>query len=177
MSETMPDAAVAQDADRLYGEVLILLGLGSAVAPLFAPSVAAWSLLLAGVVGVWWIALDRTPRGFVAGVAWVLITFGIGLHLAFHVIADAMAVGLSLGLGTILLGVAELALGIERPTLRRWGRPIMVAGGVGAIAFAIAVPIVWPDIPPWTADAAVAILFVTFGAALLIGPRCWRRSP
>jgi uncharacterized membrane protein HdeD (DUF308 family) len=166
---TKPFSGVAREADRLYGELLILLGLLSAAAPLFVESTLAWALLLAGVAGVWWMALDRTPRGMVAGAAWTLITLGLGLHLSFHILLDVLPLEMTLALGFILLGVAELALGIERGSRRRLSRPILVLGGGVAIVFGISVPIVWPDIPAWTGPATVSIMFITFGAGLLIG--------
>lgn len=65
--KTAASTPLTREADRLYGELLIILAVLSAAAPLFVEATLAWSLLLTGVAGVWWIAIDRTPRGLLAG--------------------------------------------------------------------------------------------------------------
>jgi hypothetical protein len=104
----------AKRADRFYGAFLILLAIASAVAPLFAEATLAWTLLLAGLIGISWLALDRTPRGFLAAVGWSLVAFGLGLHLVFHVLLNVISLDLTLGLGFIILGAAEILFGFER---------------------------------------------------------------
>lgn len=73
---TSASTPLTREVDRLYGELLIILAVLSAAAPLFVEATLAWSLLLTGVAGVWWIAIDRTLRGLLAGAAWALIALG-----------------------------------------------------------------------------------------------------
>jgi uncharacterized membrane protein HdeD (DUF308 family) len=160
---------VSREADRLYGELLILLGLLSLAAPFFVEATLAWSLFLAGVAGAWWWLLDRSPRGILAAAAWVLIALGLGLHLSFHILLGAIPLDLTLGGGFVLLGAAELLLGVERYR-RRWAaRLLMIAGGAAAIVFGVCVPIVWPAIPNWAGAVTIATMFIGFGAGLLLG--------
>jgi len=161
--------SLARGADRLYGELLIALAAFSAAAPLFVESTLAWSLLLAGLAGLWWIGLDRTPRGMVAAAGWSFITLGLGAHLTFHVGLGVAPLEVTLGLGFILLGMAEVMLGVERYRRRSVARFASIAGGAAAVAFGIAFPITWPDVPSWLSAAAVAVMFATFGASLLVG--------
>lgn len=160
---------LARGADRLYGELLIALAAFSAAAPLFVEATLAWSLLLAGLAGLWWIGLDRTPRGMVAAAGWSFITLGLGAHLTFHVALGVAPLEVTLGLGFILLGFAELMLGIERYRRRSMARLASVAGGAVAVAFGIVFPFAWPDVPAWLAAVAVAGMFATFGVSLLVG--------
>jgi hypothetical protein len=160
---------LARGVDRLYGELLILLAVISVAAPLFVEATLAWTLFLAGLAGLWWIALDRTTRGLAAAAGWTLITLGLGFHLAFHAFLGVLPLGLTLGLGFVLLGIAELSLGAERYSRRPAARIALIAGGAIAVVFGLAVPVVWPDLPSWAGGATVATMFATFGAGLLIG--------
>jgi hypothetical protein len=159
----------ARGADRLYGELLIALAAFSAAAPLFVEATLAWSLLLAGLAGLWWIAVDRTPRGLVAAAGWTFITLGLGAHLTFHVGLGVAPLEVTLGLGFILLGMAEFMLALGRYRQRSVARLASLAGGAVAVAFGIAFPIVWPDVPSWLGGGAMAVMFATFGVSLLVG--------
>jgi len=172
---TTAPSALTREADRLYGELLLILAVLSAAAPLFVEATLAWSLLLAGVAGVWWLAVDRTPRGLLAGVAWALIAIGLGLHLSLHVMLSVVPLELALGLGFILLGVAELWLGIDRYRRRPAARLVTIAGGAVAVVFGVAAPLVWPSLPSWAGAVTVSLMFAGFGAGLLIGGSRRRR--
>jgi hypothetical protein len=163
----------ARGADRLYGELLILLAAISAAAPFFVEATLAWTLFLAGLAGVWWVALDRTPRGLLAAGGWTLVTAGLGFHLAFHAFLGVIPLGLTLGLGFVLLGIAELSLGVERYRRRPAARLALVVGGAAAVMFGISIPLAWPDLPSWAAAATIAVMFGAFGAGLLIGSARW----
>jgi len=160
---------LARGADRLYGELLIVLAVFSAAAPLFVEAALAWSLFLGGLAGLWWIALDRTPRGMVAAAGWAFITLGLGAHLTFHVGLGVLPLEVTLGLGFVLLGIAEVALGVERYRSRPWARFALTVGGAVAVAFGIALPFVWPNVPSWLGSTAMAVMYATFGVGLLIG--------
>jgi len=172
----MAPTALVREVDRLYGELLVILAVLSAAAPLFVEATLAWSLLLTGIAGVWWVAVDRTPRGLIAGVAWALIALGLGAHLTFHILLGAFPLDIALGGGFLLLGVAELCLGLERYRRRPAARLVTVAGGGAAIVFGLSVPFLWPNLPAWAGAGAVALMLGGFGAGLLIsGAR--RRGP
>jgi hypothetical protein len=160
---------LARGADRLYGELLIVLAVFSAAAPLFVEATLAWSLLLGGLAGLWWIALDRTPRGMVAAAGWAFITLGLGAHLTFHVGLGVLPLDVTLGLGFVLLGVAEVVLGAERYRNRPLARFALSVGGAVAVAFGIAFPFVWSGIPSWLGSTTMAVMYATFGIGLLIG--------
>ena len=164
-----------REVDRLYGELLVILAVLSAAAPLFVEATLAWSLLLAGIAGVWWIAIDRTPRGLIAGAAWALIALGLGAHLTFHILLGALPLDIALGGGFLLLGIAELWLGLERYRRRPAARLVTVAGGAVAIVFGLSVPFVWPNLPAWAGALVVALTLGEFGAGLLIGGARRRR--
>jgi hypothetical protein len=168
-SRTLFRIGGARGADRLYGELLILLAVVSAAAPLFVEATLAWTLFLAGLAGIWWVAVDRSTRGLLAAAGWTLVTLGLGLHLAFHILLGVVPLGLTLGLGFVLLGAAELSLGAERYRRRAAARIALIAGGAAAVLFGLAVPVVWPSLPSWAGGATVAVMFATFGAGLLIG--------
>jgi len=161
----------ARRADRLYGELLILLAAISALAPLFAEATLAWTLFLAGVAGLWWLAIDRSPRGLFAAAGWTLVALGLGYHLAFHAFLGVTHLGLILGAGFLLLGAAELFLGAQRYRARPIARLVMIAGGLVSIGFGLTVPLAFPDLPDWAGGATVATMFASFGAGLLIGDR------
>jgi uncharacterized membrane protein HdeD (DUF308 family) len=167
---------LTREIDRLYGELLVILAVLSAAAPLFVEATLAWSLLLTGVAGVWWIAIDRTMRGLCAAVAWALIALGLGLHLAFHIFLGVFPLGLALGGGFVLLGIAELWFGLERHRRRPTARLVTVAGGAAAIAFGLSVPFMWPDLPSWAGAATVSLMLGGLGAGLLIGGFRRRRA-
>jgi hypothetical protein len=161
-------AEQARGADRFYGFFLLLLALASAAAPMFVEATLAWTLFLAGLAGLSWLALDRSPRGFVAAAGWALVALGMGLHLVFHAFLGMISLSLVLGLGFVLLGAAEIAFGVERyrPGGARWA---LVVGGAIAAGFGLSVPLIWPALPTWAGSAAMAVMFAGFGAALLIG--------
>jgi hypothetical protein len=168
-TQKLSSARLAGGADRLYGELLIALAVFSAAAPLFVEATLAWSLLLAGLAGLWWVALDRTPRGMVAAAGWSFIALGLGSHLTFHVGLGIAPLELTLGLGFVLLGLAELMLGFGRYRRRSAAQFASIAGGIVTIAFGVAFPIAWPDVPSWLGGATMAVMFATFGASLLVG--------
>lgn len=167
--DAFPGGDAARSADRFYGAFLILLGAASTAAPFFAEATLAWTLLLAGVVGAAWLILDRSPQGFLAAAGWSLVAVGLGLHLGFHLLLDVVPLGLTLGLGFILLGVAEILFGLERYPHSKGARIALVIGGAGAVMFGLAAPTVWPDIPSWAGGATVGLMFATFGVALELG--------
>jgi uncharacterized membrane protein HdeD (DUF308 family) len=173
--ENAASTPLTREADRLYGELLVILAVLSAAAPLFVEATLAWSLLVTGVAGVWWIAIDRTPRGLLAGAAWALIALGLGLHLTFHIFLGAFPLGLVLAGGFLLLGIAELWFGLERHRRRPTARLVTLAGGAAAIAFGLSIPFMWPDLPTWAGAATVSLTLGGLGAGLLIGGARRRR--
>src|SRR5579872_1404355 len=165
-----PTAAAARrtrTADRIYGDLLLLLAAVALIAPLFVEATLAWELILGGVSGIWWVFLDRTPRGLAAAIGWTLLTLGLGLHLAFHVGFDILPLDATLCAAFILLGAAELWLGFARFRTRPVARAALVLGAASAVAFGVSVPLLWPNLPPWAASAALSAMFGTLGAALL----------
>lgn len=173
MTETASTSAAraARKADRLYGELLILLAVVSAAAPLFVADTLTWTLVLAGLAGLWWLAIDRTPRGLIAGAGWALITFGLGCQLAFHDSLSVLPLGLTLGASFLLLGVAELMLGIRRYSRRPAARLVLIAGAVVVVVFGLSLSVIGSQLPPWAGGAAIAAMFGTFGVGLLLGAR------
>ncbi len=166
-----PPANTIRVADRLYGDLLLVLAAIALIAPLFAEATLAWELVLGGGSGIWWVFFDRTPRGLVAAIGWTLLTLGLGLHLAFHVGFDVIPLDATLCAGFILLGAAELWLGFARYRTRRLARVVLILGAATAVAFGVSVPLLWPELPPWAASATLSVTFGTLGAALLIGAR------
>src|ERR1700722_1456177 len=73
-----------READRFYGVFLIVLAVASAAAPLFVEATLAWALFLAGLVGLSWLVLDRSPHGFIAAIGWTVLAGALGYHPAFH---------------------------------------------------------------------------------------------
>ncbi|HXQ12270.1 MAG TPA: hypothetical protein VN805_14840 [Caulobacteraceae bacterium] len=173
--ETGVATPLTREVDRLYGELLLVLAVLSAAAPLFVEATLAWSLLLTGVAGVWWIAIDRTLRGLLAGLAWALIALGLGLHLTFHFLLGALPLDIALGGGFLLLGIAELWFGLERFRRRPTARLVTVAGGAVAIVFGLSVPFAWPNLPSWAGAATVSLMLAGLGGGLLIGSARRRR--
>ena len=172
MSEdNTPATRLARGADRLYGDLLLLLAAVSLTAPFFATATLAWALLLAGLAGIWWLALDRTPHGMIAAAGWTLVTLALGLHLAFHVGLDVLPLDLTLCVGFVLLGAAELLLALARYRQRRVARLILIIGAAAAVAFGLAVPFYLPDMPDWAPGVTLALMFGAVGAALLVGAR------
>ena len=167
----LSERMLARGADRLYGDLLLVLAAVSAIAPLFEGATLAWALFAAGLAGLWWIALDRSMHGFLAAVGWTLVSLGLGLHLAFHIGLDALPLQATLAVGFVLLGIAELVLGIERYRGRPIARFVLIVGAAAAIAFGVSVPLLWPDIPPWGVSTTVAVMMASFGLSLLLGAR------
>jgi len=179
VSEDIEDVPTepAKRADRFYGAFLLLLAVASVIAPLFAEATLAWTLLLAGVIGLSWLMLDRTPRGFVAAIGWSLVALGLGLHLVFHVLLGVISLGLTLGLGFIILGAAEILFGFERYPHSKGARTALVLGGAAAIAFGVSIPLIWPEIPNWAGGATMGLMFAAFGVALELGAARRRAKP
>ena len=175
MSEEIDDVPTepAKRADRFYGAFLILLAIASATAPLFAEATLGWTLLLAGLIGLTWLMLDRTPRGRVAASAWSLIALALGLHLVFHILLNVIPLGLAIGVGFVALGVAEALFGLERYSHSKGARVAMVLGGAAAFIFGVSVPLMWPDIPNWAGGVTMGLMFAAFGVALELGAP-WR---
>jgi len=163
----------AKRADRFYGAFLILLAIASATAPLFAEATLGWTLLLAGLIGLTWLMLDRTPRGRRAAAGWSVIALALGLYLVFHILLDVIPLGLAIGAGFIILGLAEFLFGMERYSHSNGARIAMVLGGGVAFIFGVTVPFVWPGIPNWSGGATMGVMFAAFGAALELGAP-WR---
>jgi hypothetical protein len=159
----------AREADRFYGVFLVLLAVASAAAPLFVEATLAWALFLAGLVGLSWLVLDRSPHGFIAAIGWTLLAGALGYHLAFHALVDMSRLALTLGAGFVLLGGAEIAFGLQRYRRVRPARLVLMIGGAAAIAFGVFTPLLWPSVPDWAGSATVAAMFGAFGLALLLG--------
>jgi uncharacterized membrane protein HdeD (DUF308 family) len=156
-------------ADRSYGVVLILLGLVSAAAPFFVAATLAWTLFLAGLIAAVWLWLDRTPRGRLAAAIWSLVAFALGAHLVFHLFLGLIPLTLTLGIGFVLLGAAEIAFGLERYSHTNGARLALVLGGAAAVIFGICTALVWQDMPAWAAGVTVGLMFAAFGVALELG--------
>jgi hypothetical protein len=171
MADAAPSAKVrhAREADRFYGVFLILLALASAAAPFFVEATLAWTLFLAGLVGLSWLVLDRSPHGFVAAIGWTVLAGALGYHLAFHSLLEMSWLAMTLGVGFVLLGGAEIVFGLNRYRRVRPARLILVIGGAAAILFGVCTPLLWPGVPGWAGSATVAAMFGAFGLALLIG--------
>ena len=171
MSDQSPSmlSEPARRADRFYGALLILLAIISATAPFFAEATLAWTLYFGGLIGDVWLLLDRSPRGFLAAAGWSLVAFGLGLHLGFHILLGMIPLGLTLGLGFVLLGAAEILFGVERYPQSRGARFALVLGGGVAVLFGVATPVAWPDIPSWAGGLTVGLMFAAFGVALELG--------
>jgi uncharacterized membrane protein HdeD (DUF308 family) len=167
----------ARDADRFYGAFLVILALASAVAPLFAEATLAWTLFLAGLVGLSWLVLDRSPHGLLAAIGWALLAGALGYHLAFHELMDMSGLAATLGVGFVLLGAAEILFGLQRYRRVRPARLALMTGGAITVGFGIWAPLVWPGVQEWAASATVAAMFASFGVALLIGSRARRTEP
>jgi uncharacterized membrane protein HdeD (DUF308 family) len=175
VSETTDDVPTepAKRADRFYGAFLILLAIASAVAPLLVEATLGWTLLLAGLIGLTWLMLDRTPRGRVAAIAWSLIALALGLHLVFHILLDVIPLGLAIGVGFVALGVTEILFGLERYSHSNGARIAMVLGGAAAFIFGVSIPLTWPNIPNWAGGLTMGLMFTAFGVALELGAP-WR---
>lgn len=158
-----------READRFYGVFLIVLAVASAAAPLFVEATLAWALFLAGLVGLSWLVLDRSPHGFIAAIGWTVLAGALGYHLAFHALVDMGRLAFTLGAGFVLLGGAEIAFGLQRYRRVRPARLVLVIGGAAAIAFGVFTPLLWPNVPDWAGSATVAAMFGAFGLALLLG--------
>lgn len=161
----------AREADRFYGVFLLALAAASAVAPLFVEATLAWTLFLAGLVGLSWLVFDRSPHGFIAAIGWTVLAGGLGYHLAFHALLDMSRLAMTLGAGFVLLGGAEIVFGLQRYRRVRPARVVLMIGGLAAVAFGVCTPLLWPNVPDWAGSATIAAMLATFGAALLLGSR------
>jgi hypothetical protein len=166
----------ARDADRFYGAFLIILAVASAIAPLFVDATLAWALFLAGLVGLSWLLLDRSPHGLIAATGWTLLAGGLGYHLAFNELMDMTSLATTLGVGFVLLGGAEIIFGLQRYRRVRPARLALMAGGAIAVGFGIWAPLVWPGVHEWATSATIAAIFASFGLALLLGSNTRRAN-
>lgn len=175
MSENIDDVPTepAKRADRFYGAFLIVLAAASSVASLFPEATLGWTLLLAGLIGLTWLMLDRTPRGRLAAICWSLVALALGLHLVFHVLLGVIPLDYAIAGGFIILGVTETLFGLERYSHSVGARVAMVLGGVAALVFGVSVPLTWPDIPNWAGGVTMGLMFAAFGVALELGAP-WR---
>jgi hypothetical protein len=167
---------LARGADRLYGDLLLVLAAMSAAAPLFAGATLAWALFLSGAAGLWWILLDRSMHGLLAAVGWTLVSLGLGLHLAFHLGLGVLPIEGTLSVGFILLGLAELLLGVERYRGKPLARLALILGAGVAIAFGLAAEFILMDLPDWVISTTVAVMLAAFGLALIFGARAVHRK-
>lgn len=174
--EPSSGAQRARDADRFYGVFLIVLALVSAVAPLFIDNTLAWALFLAGLVGLSWLLLDRSPHGLIAAAGWTVLAGALGYHLAFHELMDLSGLSTILGVGFVLLGGAEIAFGLQRYRRVRPARVALLIGGAVAVVFGISTPLAWPGLPEWASSATIAAMFASFGLALLLGSSARRAN-
>ena len=177
MSENIDDvpSEPAKRADRLYGAFLMVLAVASAAAPMFAEATLGWTLLLAGLIGLTWLMLDRTPRGRLAAFGWSLVALALGAHLVFHMLLGVIPLDLAICGGFILLGLAEALFGMERYAHSVGARVAMVLGGLVALAFGISIPLTWPNIPNWAGGATMGLMLAAFGVALELGAP-WRHA-
>ncbi len=175
MIDNMDDVPTepAKRADRLYGALLMLLALASALAPLFAEATLGWTLLLAGLLGLTWLMLDRTSSGRLAAFGWCVVALALGAHLVFHILLGVIPLSMAIFVGFIVLGFAEALFGMARYSHSVGARIAMVMGGVAALAFAASIPMTWPNIPSWAGGAAMGLMFAAFGVALELGAP-WR---
>jgi hypothetical protein len=173
-AESSSAARHARDADRFFGAFLIILALASALAPLFVEATLAWTLFLAGLVGLSWLVMDRSPHGLAAAVGWTLLAGALGYHLAFHELMDMSRLAITLGAGFVLLGGTEILFGLQRYRRVRPARLALVTGGAIAVGFGIWAPLAWPALPEWATSATIAAMFAAFGLALLLGSRVRR---
>jgi uncharacterized membrane protein HdeD (DUF308 family) len=162
-------------ADRFYGVFLLLAGALCAMAPAFGGSILAWAMSLAGLAGGCWLLLDRSPRGFLAAVGWVVLCLGLGLQLVWHADVSMEQLAFTLTAGFVLLGAAEIVFGLKRFRPHSAPRIMLVAAGAAAAAFGVALSLALPALPNWLAGAVLGVVFAGFGAAVLIGAR--RRKP
>jgi hypothetical protein len=156
-------------ADRFYGVFLILLGLLSALAPVFEGAKLAWILSLAGLGGGCWLILDRSPRGFFAGAGWVVLCLGLGLLLVWREEVSMEQLAVMLAGGFLLLGGAEIVFGLERFRPHSAPRIALVLGGAAAAGFGVALSLALPGLPNWLAGAVLGVVFAGFGVGVLIG--------
>ena len=175
MSEEVDDVPTepAKRADRFYGAFLMLLAAASAAAPLFAEATLGWTLLLAGLIGLTWLMLDRTPRGRLAAICWSLVALALGLHLVFHLLLGVIPLDYAIAGGFLILGVTEVLFGLERYAHSVGARVAMVFGGIAAFVFGVSVPLTWPDIPGWAGGVTMGLMLAAFGVALELGAP-WR---
>lgn len=156
-------------ADRFYGVFLLLLGALSALAPAFGGAMLAWGMSLAGLGGACWLLLDRSPRGLFAAVGWVVLCLGLGLQLVWHAEVSMEQLAITLAIGFVLLGAAEIVFGLARFQPHSAPRLVLVIGGAAAAAFGVALSLALPALPNWVAGAVLGLVFAGFGAGVLIG--------
>ena len=163
-------------ADRFYGLFLIGLGAVCALGPVFGGASLAWGLTLAGLAGGCWLVLDRSPRGFLAAAGWSVISLGLGLQLILHATVTMDQLALTLAMGFVLLGLAEIIFGLERFKPHSAPRLALVAGGAAASAFGAVLSMALPALPSWAAGAVLGVVFAGFGIGVLLGARRRRRG-
>jgi len=163
------DLERALAADRFYGLFLVLLGVLSALAPLFGGAELAWGLSLAGIAGGCWLLLDRSPRGLFAAAGWVVLCLGLGLQLIWREAVSMEQLAITLAAGFVLLGAAEIVFGLKRFKPHSAPRIALVIGGAAAAAFGVALSLTLPALPNWLGGAVLGLVFAGFGLGVLIG--------
>ncbi len=163
--------ARAQAADRFYGVFLLVLAFVSLIAPAFGGAVLAWALTLAGITGGCWLLLDRSPRGFFAAIGWALVSLALGLQLVMPGTLPVDILALTLTLGFVTLGLAEIVFGLRRFRPHSAPRLTLILGGAAAIVFGAALSWAAPALPAWLAGAVLGLVFASFGLAVLFGSK------
>lgn len=104
-----------------------------------------------------------------------MLCLGLGLQLVWHAAVSMEQLALTLTVGFIMLGVAEIVFGLERFKPHSAPRIALVVGGAAAAAFGVVLSLALPTLPNWLAGVVLGLVFAGFGAGVLIG--AGRRKP
>ena len=153
------------------GIVLLILGIGAVLIPVFATLAVAiflgWLFLLGGAIGAVTTLLGRHAPGFWWALASSVITIVAGFFMIGWPFAGAISITLVLAAYLAADGVVTIlfALDHSRQLARSWGWMVIN----GAIDLLMAALIVWviPFAALWVLGAIVGIDFIFGGASLI----------
>jgi uncharacterized membrane protein HdeD (DUF308 family) len=140
----------------IEGVLLILLGMGVLLAPMFAGIAAGilfgWVLVMAGVVGLASAFAGRAEAHFGWSLASAIIALGVGLILIARPLMGAVTISLFLAAYLLMDGVTLMGLAMDQR--KRGARGWAWIAASGALDFVLAVGVV---------------MLTRTGAAILVG--------
>lgn len=153
------------------GVVLLLLGIGAILVPVFASLAVAiflgWLFLAGGVVGALTAFAGHRAPGFWWSLLSSLVTIVAGFLMIGSPLVGAISITLILALYLAADGVISVFFALEhrRQLTRRWGW--VLANGIIDLVLAALILVFLPFAAVWTLGLFVGIDFIFGGASLI----------